>query len=56
MIVSVAASRMPFSHKVMVDWVGLRGAVPIMLATFPLLAGVLQAQALLNIVLFIVLL
>ena len=39
----------------MVAWVCLRGAVPIVLATFPLLAGVPEAQTLFNIVFFIVL-
>ncbi|MEF2279838.1 potassium/proton antiporter [Deinococcus sp. YIM 134068] len=53
--VSLARARMPLNEKTMVAWVGLRGAVPIVLATFPLLAGVPQAQTLFNIVFFIVL-
>lgn len=42
-------------EKLMVSWVGLRGAAPIVLATFPLLAGVEQSAALFHIVFFVVL-
>jgi cell volume regulation protein A len=41
--------------KVLVSWVGLRGSVPIVLATFPLLAGVAGSETIFNIVFFIVL-
>ncbi len=41
-------------EKGMVSWVGLRGAAPIVLATFPLLAGVPQADMIFNLVFFIV--
>jgi potassium/hydrogen antiporter len=36
-----------------VSWVGLRGAVPIVLATYPLIAGVDKANVIFNIVFFI---
>jgi cell volume regulation protein A len=42
-------------EKLMVAWVGLRGAVPIVLATFPLVAGVPGAEMMFNVVFFIVL-
>lgn len=53
--ISTAFFRMSFRERVLVAWVGLRGAAPIVLATFPLLAGVSQADTLFNLVFFIVL-
>jgi cell volume regulation protein A len=47
--------RMPLAEKTLVAWVGLRGAVPIVLATFPLLGGVPRADHLFHLVFFVVL-
>lgn len=48
-------SKISFRGKLLTAWIGLRGAVPIILATFPLLAGVEGADTLFNIVFFVVL-
>ncbi|MBP7055448.1 MAG: potassium/proton antiporter [Candidatus Omnitrophica bacterium] len=56
--ISVLLCLLPFrinaAKKAMVAWVGLRGAVPIILATFPLLAGIPQAETIFNVVFFVV--
>lgn len=45
----------PVRGKIFVSWVGLRGAVPIIFATYPLINGVEGANILFNIVFFITL-
>jgi len=56
--VSVFLCLLPFKistrKKAMIAWVGLRGSVPIILATFPFMAGIPQADTIFNIVFFIV--
>lgn len=53
--ITLAFSRLTVNEKLMLSWVGLRGAVPIILATFPLLAHLPSSQMIFNIVFFIVL-
>ncbi|HAZ46817.1 MAG TPA: potassium/proton antiporter [Cyanobacteria bacterium UBA11369] len=52
--VSLAWTKMPFREKLFVAWVGLRGAVPIVLATFPLAVGMTQAGEIFTVVSFVV--
>jgi potassium/hydrogen antiporter len=52
---SLMFSRMTKRARFFVAWAGLRGAVPIILATFPLMEGLPQAQRIFNLVFFIVL-
>ena len=53
-LVSLAWTKMPWREKLFVAWVGLRGAVPIVLATFPLAVGMTQAGEIFTVVSFVV--
>ncbi len=48
-------SKFTMKERLFVSWVGLRGGAPIMLATFPLMAGIGYSDMLFHIVFFIVL-
>ncbi|MBP7765695.1 MAG: potassium/proton antiporter [Deltaproteobacteria bacterium] len=52
--IGLAFSRFNLREKILISWVGLRGSVPIVLATFPLLAGFDPNHFIFNLVFFIV--
>ena len=54
-LIALAPTSLSVRARAMVSWVGLRGAVPIILATFPLAADVDEAETIFNAVFFIVL-
>lgn len=51
--ISLMFFKMKLRRRVYISWVGLRGAVPIVFATYPLLAGIDKASMIFNIVFFI---
>ncbi len=52
--VCLAPFRYPLKETVYVGWVGLRGAVPIILASYPILAGAAGAERMFDVVFFVV--
>jgi len=51
--ISLMFFKMKLKRRFYISWVGLRGAVPIVFATYPLLAGIDKANMIFNIVFFI---
>jgi cell volume regulation protein A len=51
--ISLIFFKMRLRRRFFISWVGLRGAVPIVFATYPLLAGIDKANIIFNIVFFI---
>ncbi|OYX13590.1 MAG: hypothetical protein B7Z16_15495 [Algoriphagus sp. 32-45-6] len=52
-LIALAPFKMRMRRRLYISWVGLRGAVPIVFATYPLLAGIDKANMIFNIVFFI---
>ncbi|MEV0317184.1 potassium/proton antiporter [Streptomyces sp. NPDC050658] len=53
-VISLLPFRMPWQEKALMSWAGLRGAVPIILATIPMVNGVDDSQRIFNIVFVLV--
>ena len=53
-LLCLAPFRYPMREALYVSWVGLRGAVPIILAMYPILAGVPEGQQIFNVIFFVV--
>lgn len=51
--ISLSFFKIKTRDKLFISWVGLRGAVPIVFATYPLIAGVEKADMIFNLVFFI---
>ena len=54
--ICLAASRHNWREKLLISWVGIRGAAPIVLTTFPLAMGVEHAEMMFRLVFFMVIL
>ncbi len=52
-LISLLPFRMKIRKRLYISWVGLRGAVPIVFATYPLIAGVEKANIIFHVVFFV---
>ncbi|MEU4998223.1 potassium/proton antiporter [Streptomyces sp. NPDC021622] len=53
-VIALLPFRLPWQEKALMSWAGLRGAVPIILATIPMVNGVDDSQRIFNIVFILV--
>ncbi len=53
-VIASAFSPFDMRERLMLGWAGLRGAIPIWLATFPVIAGIQSAELIFNVIFFVV--
>jgi cell volume regulation protein A len=51
--ISLGTSSLNWREKTFIAWIGLRGAVPVVMATYPLVAGIGRAEYIFNLVFFV---